>query len=197
MKKVHIRESLKVGWGLFMKRPWYLLGLVIAFVLLFVATGSQGALVTALAYVVNAGYLALLLRHYAGETVVFDDLFSVDQQKWISFAFLALIKGVAIVLGLVFFIIPGVYLAVRWTFAELYVIDKGMRPLEALKASSELTKGVRWKIFLFMGVSIALIVIGVLFLFIGALVASIVILFATIKIYKDLQANTRDEEVAL
>ena len=180
-----------------MKRPWYLLGLVIAFVLLFVATGSQGALVTALAYVVNAGYLALLLRHYAGETVVFDDLFSVDQQKWISFAFLALIKGVAIVLGLVCFIIPGVYLAVRWMFAELYVIDKGMRPLEALKASSELTEGVRWKLFLFSLVAVFLMLIGFVFLIVGAFVVSIVCSFAVIKMYKNLQSEVQEEAMVV
>jgi len=197
MKQIHIRESLKAGWGLFMKRPWYLLGLLIAFALLFTATSSQGAVVTALAYVVNAGYLALLLRHYAGETVVFDDIFSVDQQKWISFAFLALIKGVAILLGLVCFIVPGVYLAVRWIFAELYVIDKGMRPLEALKASSELTEGVRWKLFLFSLVSVFLILIGLLFLIVGAFVVSIVCSFAIIKMYKDLQSKVKEEEMVI
>lgn len=186
MKKVKIRESLKAGWELFMLRPWYLLGLTVAMGILFAVCSSDSALATALAYIVYGGYLLVLINHFNGNRVVFDDLFSIDS-RWISFAFLAVIKGGLILLGFVCFIIPGIYLAVRWMFAEYYVLDKGMRPLEALKASSELTKGYRWKLFLFGLVSLLLILLGVFFLIVGAIVAALVVTFASIKIYKDLQ----------
>lgn len=189
MNKVHIKASLKTGWSLFMKRPWYLLGLSLATFGLFVATGSSNAIVTALAYIAYGGYLAMLINHFNGNSIEFDDMFSIDS-RWISFAFLALIKGIFILLGLICFIVPGVYLAVRWMFAELYVIDKGMRPMEALKASSALTLGHRWKLFLFACIAILLILVGLLFLIIGGAVACIVTTFAMIKIYKDLQQET-------
>jgi uncharacterized membrane protein len=185
MKKVTIRESLKVGWSLFMKRPWYLLGLTLAVCGLFIATTSN-ALVAALASIIYAGYIALMLKHARGETIDFDELFTIDQ-RWISFAFLTLIKGFFILLGLICFIVPGVYLSVRWMFAEILVVDQNMKPLQALRASSALTKGYRWKLFLFACVVTLLLLIGLVFLVIGALVASIVSFFAFVQIYQNLQ----------
>lgn len=189
MKKVKIRESLSTGWELFMKRPWYLIGLSSAMGVLFVVCSSDSALATALAYIVYGGYLLMLMNHFNGTHIVFDDLFNIDN-RWISFAFLAVIKGLLIVLGFLCFIVPGVYLAVRWMFAEFYVLDKGMRPLEALKASSELTAGFRWKLFLFGLVTTVLVIAGFFLLIIGAIVAAVVATFGAYKIYKDLQADT-------
>jgi uncharacterized membrane protein len=188
MKKVNIGESLKIGWTLFMKRPWYLLGLMLAVFGLMAATSSQGALTTALSTIVYCSFLVLMLKHSKGETINFDDLFTLDQ-RWISFAFLMLIKTFFIILGFVCFIIPGVYLSVRWMFAEMLVVDKGMRPLEALRASGALTEGQRGKLFLFCIVCGLLIIVGLLFLIVGALVAMLVTLFASIEIYKDLQSQ--------
>lgn len=127
-----------------------------------------------------------MIQHYNGKTIAFDDLFSLDS-RWISFAFLGLIKGLLIFVGLVFFIIPGIYLSIRWMFAELYVIDQGMRPIEALRASSALTKGHMWKLLLFTIVVWVLMLLGLILLLVGAVVASIVVLFAVIKIYNDLK----------
>ena len=187
MKKLYIKSALSEGWSQFMKRPWYLLGLTLAFAGLFVTVSSESSLATALAYILSAGYTALLLRHYAGDIIKFDDLFDVDGTKWVSFAFLAVIKGVLILLGFLCFIVPGVYLLVRWVFAEFYVIDKGMRPLEALKASSKLTEGHRWPLFWFICVALLLVMVGLIGLIIGGIIAGIVTTFALIKIYKDLQ----------
>ena len=192
MKKVYIRGAIGSGWTQFMRRPWYLLGLTIATFALFALTGSQGAVVTALSYIIYGGYLAIFLKHVAGETIVFDDLFEIADKRWIYFAFLGLIKNLLIMLGLLCFIVPGIYLAIRWMFADLLVIDKGMRPLEALKASSELTAGIRGKLFLYAIVVGLLIFVSTFALIIGAIVAVIVVQFASIKIYKDLQAASAE-----
>lgn len=196
MKTVKIGESLKIGWTLFMKRPWYLIGLLLATGGLFAATISQGTLATALSSIVACTFMALMFKHSKGESISFDDLFTIDQ-RWISFAFLSLIKGFFILLGFICFIVPGIYLAIRWSFAELLVIDKNMRPLEALRASSVLTEGQRGKLFLFSFVAALLIVFGLLFFIIGAVVAVLVTFFAKIEIYKNLQAQKTITEEAL
>lgn len=195
MKTVNIRSSLGIGWQQFKRRPWYLLGLTLATFGLFVMTASQNAAVTALSYILYGGYVALLLKHFAGEHVRFDDLFDLVDKRWIYFAFLAAVKGVLILLGFLCFIIPGIYLAVRWMFAEVLVIDKGLRPLEALKASSELTAGVRWKLFWYSVVVGLLIFVSLFALIIGAVVAGIVVQFATIAIYKHLSDMSLKTEV--
>jgi len=187
MKNVKIRESLGVGWSLFMKRPWYLLGLSVAVFLLISLLGSN-TVIAALSAIVYAGYIAVMLRFSRGETINFDDLFTIDQ-RWIYFAFLFVIKSFLILLGLLCFIVPGVYLSVRWMFAEILVVDKGMKPLEALRASSALTQGHRWKLFLFSVVVSLLMVVGLVFLLVGVVVAVIVAFFAKLHIYQSLQAS--------
>lgn len=193
-KQVRIFESLKVGWELFKKRPWYLLGVSLAVSTLFFFTISDSAIATALSYIVYGGWVAVLLRHYGGETIVFDDLFIVDK-RWIYFAFLGAIKGLLLLLGFLLLIVPGIYLAIRWMFAEILVIDKGLRPIEALRKSSELTQGVRWKLFGFVVISSILVLLGVVALVVGAVAVAIVTAFAMIQIYKDLDNPTPEASV--
>lgn len=190
---VHIRESLAVGWDMFMKRPWYLFGLSLAIVGLFLVTSTSNALFTALSYIAFGGYIGMLLMHYNGKHIVFDDFFSLDR-RWIYFAFLSIIKGILIFFGLLLFIVPGIYLAIRWIFAELLVIDKGMRPIEALNESGRLTKGHMWKLFGFSIVTTLVGLLGVLLFVVGVFPASVIISFAFIDVYRKLLAG-RDEVV--
>lgn len=192
MKNVKIRESLKVGWVLFMKRPWYLLGLSLLMGVVLFVTSSDSMLATALACIVYGGYLAALFNHYKGDTIVADDIFMLDS-RWISFAFVIVIKTLLILVGLLCFVVPGVYLAVRWMFAEFLVIDRGMRPFQALKASSVLTEGHRWKLFFFSLIVVLLFFVGLVFFIVGAVIVGIVCTFACIKIYFDLQQETASE----
>ena len=185
MEKLRLRPALGAGWNSFTKRPLYLLGLMLA-VVAVTAFVIGDALATALSSIIYGGYLALLIRHYRGEHVVFDDLFITDA-RWVNFAFLSVIKTLLIALGLLCFIAPGVYLAVRWMFADLYVIEEGKRPIEALRASYALTQGYWWRLFLFGLVVIVLVMIGLLFLVVGALVAGVVAAIATIKLFDDLR----------
>lgn len=186
MNNVHIREALAVGWNKFIARGWYLFGLTLGVSVLFVVSGSGNSLFTALAYIIYGGYLAIMLRHYRGEVVSFDNMFDLDS-RWISFAFLGILKGLLVMIGLVLFILPGIYLAIRWMFAELLVIDEGMRPMEALKKSAEMTYGHRWKLFGFSAVASLVMLLGLVVFVVGGVVAGIVLTFAVIKIYSDLK----------
>ncbi len=185
MEKIKIREALASGWNDFARRPGYLFSITLGVFVLF-AISLGNAVVTALAYILYGGYIAALLNHHRGEKIRFDDMILTDT-RWISFAFLALIKGLFIMLGLVCLVVPGVYLAVRWMFAEMLVIDKGMKPLEALKASSSLTEGHRWKLFGFMLLSLLIVVLSAFVLILGVVVGSLVITFTVIALYGQLQ----------
>lgn len=180
-----IGKAVKSGWHDFMRRPWYLFGISLGVFLLF-AVSIGNAIVTAMAYILYGGYIAALLNHHRGGTVRFDDMIMTDK-RWISFAFLALIKGLFIMLGLMCFVVPGVYLATRWMFAEMFVIDKGMKPLEALKASSALTEGNRFKLFGFIILSALIMLLSVFVLVIGFVAGSLVVTFAMIALYGQLQ----------
>ncbi len=188
MKTFKIGEAYSRAWAKLAERFWYLSGLAAAMFIIMALTTGEGALYTALSYIIFGGFIAMLLRNYDGKTVVFDDLFSIDN-RWISFTFTSLIKGMCILVGLLLFIVPGVYLAIRWMFAELLVIDKGMRPMEALKASSEMTKGNMWKLLWFFILTILTILAGAALLFVGIFPAMVIMTFAMISVYRQLDRN--------
>ncbi len=192
MTPISIRSAFRAGWSSFTKRPWYLIGLTVATMVLFAASMGN-ALVTALAYILYGGYLGLMLQHYRGSHIVFDDLFSMTDFRFVSFAFLAVIKGLLILLGLICFIVPGIYLSVRWMYAELLVIDQGMKPLQALKASSKMTEGSRGKLFLFILAMAFSILLGVLALVVGAIAMMAVSLFALISLYENAKGKLAPE----
>lgn len=185
MKQVMIRAAIVAGWEIFMRRPWYLFGLSLAFFGLFVVSIGEAA-ITAFAAVLYGGYIAMMIKHFHGSKIEFDDMF-VIQDRWVYYAGLTIIKTFFIILGLLCFIVPGVYLSIRWMFAEILVIDQNMKPLEALKASSKLSEGVRGKLFWMSVVMILLIFLGLVFFIVGAIAMSVVVTFAYIKIYEDLK----------
>jgi hypothetical protein len=62
--------------------------------------------------------------------------------------FLALVLAAAgIALGVVAFILPGIYLAVRWFFVPQTVVLEGARGPEALSASTAVTRDAWWRTF--------------------------------------------------
>jgi hypothetical protein len=66
-----------------------------------------------------------------------------------SYLLLMLLKYLAIGLGLMLFIIPGLLLMLSLYIAEYLLIDKEMPAMEALKASFDKTRGFRTGIFFF------------------------------------------------
>ena len=187
MKHISIRTAYGAGWAAFMRRPWYLFGVMLAFIgILIFSLGN--AVVTALGYILYSGFLAMMLRHFRGQTIEFDDMFVIDN-RWISLAFLGILKIGLIIAGLICFVLPGIYFMIKFMFAELLVIDQGMRPLEALRASATLTNGHWWHLFFFVVITIFLSLIGSLFFLIGALLVSLVALLAMIQLYETLTAE--------
>jgi hypothetical protein len=137
---------------------------------------------TALSFILFGGYIATLLKYFRGGKISFDDMFTLDN-RWISFTFLSLIKALLILLGLLCFIVPGIYLCIRWMFAEFFVLEEGMGPIAALRASAAMTKGRVGELFLFSALCVLLVALGSLCFLVGGIVALIVVLFASMDIY--------------
>lgn len=187
MQVIHIRESFKVGLEKFKERPWYFIGVTALLLLISILTTSN-AVYSALSYIVLGGYIALLLAHYNGTTVKLDDMFDLDK-RWIYFVFASILKGLLILLGFVALILPGIYIALRLTFVEMLVLDKEMRPVEALRASAELTDGHVWKLLAFMLCVTAALILGLLLLLVGIIPAVVITSFAYMHVYKALSAK--------
>jgi len=68
--------------------------------------------------------------------------------KWLGRIFsVGLMLNLAVLIGLIFFVVPGIYIAMKYFLAPYYIIDKNMTVEEALTASSNATNGLKWDIF--------------------------------------------------
>lgn len=88
--------------------------------------------------------------------------------------------------GLLLFVIPGFYFAVKYSLFFYAFVDKELGIIDSLKYSARLTKGVKFKLlgfYMFCGI---LMLVGLLAFIVGAFFAGILIMLATAHIYEQL-----------
>ncbi len=92
--------------------------------------------------------------------------------------------------GTLLLIVPGMIWAVKFSLCYYFVIDKGLGPIQALKASSRATMGAKWQLFAF-GIICGLInLLGVLCLLVGLFATYPMVLVAFALVYRQLLAQT-------
>jgi len=92
--------------------------------------------------------------------------------------------------GFILFIVPGIIWAIKFSLCFYFVIDRGLGPIEALKASSRTTMGVKWELFGF-GILCGLInFLGLLCLIVGIFATYPTVLVAKALVYRQLSAQT-------
>ena len=78
-----------------------------------------------------------------------------------------ILMGILIVGGLLLLILPGIYLAIAYSFAPYLIIEKGMGVWESLETSRKAITQYWWRYFGLMLVSGLLVIAGIIPLFIG------------------------------
>jgi hypothetical protein len=94
-----------------------------------------------LVYPIYTGALILLMAQRADQKHPENRaLISAAIRMWQPFFIVHLIGAGLTALGLMFFIIPGIYAAVRLSFAEFFLVIEHLKPLEAIQKSVAATK---------------------------------------------------------
>ena len=172
VKKLAVIDTIKEGIGIGMKNA----GPIFVNVLLWVLTVWIPYL--------NVGttiglYVGIVSKASKGETIPMTEIFDPKYRKYMGEYFLtAGLMGAGISIGMVFFIIPGLVIALAWSLALLLVIDKGKNPTEALSISNNCTYGYKAKIFCIQFLlSLAASVVVSIFMSIGAAAGSSGVMF--------------------
>lgn len=71
----------------------------------------------------------------------------VTLRRYPALVAMALIRDFATWIGMVLLIIPGLIASVVWAVATPAMVAEGLGPIEALRRSADLTRGLRWRIF--------------------------------------------------
>jgi hypothetical protein len=96
------------------------------------------------------------------------ELFS-NGSLFIKFLLGAICYGLTVIGGFILLIIPGIILMIMLGMSSYFIVDKNMGPIESLRASHNLTKGVRWQLFCFGVLLILFNLAGLLCLVVGLL----------------------------
>ena len=198
---------MQFGWDTTKSNIGFFIGLLIVVHLLENIPGSIAALLEAdfpilstivwiasvvLSMTVMMGVIKIYLRFCDGEKGEFSDLFSCYP---LLFKYLvgSILYGVIVLLGLILLIIPGIVWAIKFQFFDYLIVDKGLGPIDALEKSSEITRGVKWDLFIF-DILIGIInLLGLLCLVVGLFVTIPMTRVATAFVYRKLLHETPRE----
>jgi hypothetical protein len=135
--------------------------------------------------IIAIGVTRLYFKVFRHEPVHFRQVIQ-GEDRFIEYFLAALLSAGAIVLGFIFFIIPGLYIALRLSLVKLYVVDRKIDPLESLTLSWHATRGQAWQLFGFLLASIGINFLGALAFGIGLLVTLPLTFLAFIDVYEKL-----------
>ncbi len=117
------------------------------------------------------GFIVAGLKAVRGGRVEFVDLFA-GFPRWRAVLAWGFLGGFAIALSTLFFILPGVIVALGLSQAGYLVFDRGLGGLDALKASWRLMIGYRMRLLLLTLALVGINLLGLLALCIGLLVTA-------------------------
>ncbi len=185
--EVHVEDWLRDGWRMFASN----VGSFIVITIIMIATGfvvgltgigkfGLGVIMVPLA----AGVGLSCLQQLRGGGFEFQDFFQGFRQ-FVQLALYGLVTNIAIIVGMVLLIVPGVYLLVAYFFGWLLVADKGIDFWRAMEVSRVVAHRRWFSLFGFLLVLMLINIIGAIPLGLGWLVTIPWTLCASTKAYHD------------
>jgi len=132
------------------------------------------------------GLYSVNIRSIRGERVGAQDALAGLRLALVPLLVAGLITGALTTLGLLLFILPGVYLAVGYMFVLPLVVDKRMEVWTALEVSRRVVHHQWWTAFALLIVATLIVLAGLLAFVVGVVIALPVATAALMYAYDDL-----------
>jgi uncharacterized membrane protein len=209
-KYFNFSDVLSYGWRVMKTNLWFFVGVGFAFLIaiylpaiarvvvksLHLPKASDitlAVLLQVLGFVINTvvtiGLIKIALSFCDEQKPPFATLFDAWDCFW-RYVVAAVLYSLIVLAGIILLIVPGIVWAVKFSLCYYFVIDKGLGPIQALKASSRTTMGVKWQLFGF-GLLCGLInLLGLLCLVVGMFATYPTVLVASVLVYRQLLAQT-------
>ena len=194
-----VLDAYCTGWSYFKENVGFLLG--VHFVALFVQLAPQillsyspgtrgfGAIAgTLLSFVVALGLVRIGLGLIDGELVSYSELFACVHLVF-KYLIASILYSLIVLFGILLLVVPGLIWAAQFSQWPYLMVEHEMGPIEALRASARITKGMKDRLILFLIVSVILILLGFLVIIVGAVVANAVVTMAGAYVYRQILAN--------
>jgi hypothetical protein len=210
-------SALRFGWETFKKRPWFFVGSTVVILLasglidafssaLDAAVGGSAEQPSLIGTLVNLGLGTLLgMGATAFYLAAHDNPDTADlslpwhPRPFWKFLGASILLSLAVAIGLVLLIVPGIIFGLMFMFATFVVIERELGPIDAMNESNRLTRGHKWQLFGFVLVLLLINLLGLLALVVGILVSIPVSTLAFVHAYRVLggKAEPRPADAAL
>ncbi len=144
---------------------------------------ALGILFTLVSCYISASVIRISIKFMQGHLVSYNDFFQIDIMQFFNYLAALILCSVSILLGFLFFVIPGVYIMTRLIFVQYFVIDKKISFDAAIKRSWKITKGNEINLLAFLFAMVIIFVLGFLAFAIGVVVAIPITQLSTAKLY--------------
>ena len=131
-----------------------------------VAATLTQVIVNILVYPLGIGLGLLGIRRAAGKDTPLSTLWEPYSQ-FIPLIVMLVLMGLLIVGGFFLLVLPGIYLAVAYSFAPYLIVEKNMGVWEALETSRKAITTYWWRYFGLLLIAALLFIVGTIPLFIG------------------------------
>ena len=205
--KFSISEVFKTSWKKVKEQIWVLAGLFVAYgivsgvlnmLLTPLSSSPVGAVVVSLisgivSIIFSLGYIKNCFQTLDDEEPQFS-AYGNQLNKILKYIVGGLLYSIAILIGTVFLVIPGIYIALRLQFYSCFIVEENLGGVEALKKSWEITKGQTWPLFLLALTWIGLAILGIICFIVGLFVAMPVTYVMSCYVYRKLTAVEAAQE---
>ena len=135
------------------------------------------------------------LKAARGEKVEVKDVLE-PYKNYFNVVLANLLVDIVIVVGLFFFIAPGIYFAVKLAFVPFLVVDRKLDAIEAFKESWRMTGGYGFEIFLIGLLAIPIYIGGFMLLGVGAIISTLWVSIAVASMFHAVVLKRKREETA-
>jgi len=202
-----VGSAVRFGWETFKRRPWFFVGSSIVIAIAYIVAGAITSGINAalggsaedptlvgsavnyvLGTLISMGVTAFYLAaHDNPDAVELSALW--HPQPFVKFFVASLLVTLAIVIGFVLLIVPGIIAMLFFMFSTFIVIDRELGPIEAMKESMRITAGHRWTLLGLIAVLFLIVLAGMIALLIGLVVAAPVASLAFTHAYRVLSSR--------
>ncbi len=189
----HTSQYLSRGWEIFKEQAGLFIGFsVLATCILAMASFIPFANMF-LSAPLMAGFYLVARKIDLGQPIEFNDFFS-GFNFFLQLLLLSVVTGIFIGLGFICLVIPGIYLAVAYTFGSPLILFGKLEFWDAMEASRKVVTNNWFNIFGFLIINMFIVLGGILLLGIGIFVAYPWVACATYAAFADVFKLNENEE---
>jgi uncharacterized membrane protein len=153
-----------------------------------VARGLAATLIDLVQVGVTMTWTLAALRLHDGQPFDWNEL-AKRLDGYLSFLVTAVLYGLIVAGGLILFIVPGVYWAVKYAFATFLVVDRQLDPLTAIRESGRITDGQRGRLLWFGLALLGINILGAIAFGVGLFLTIPTSYIAAAYVFRRLEAH--------